>query len=107
IEQMAELAKDNGCLLVVDNCFCTPALQKPLELGADIVIHSATKYLDGQGRCLGGAVVGREEHMKEVLGFLRTCGPTMAPFNAWIFLKGLETLRIRMEAHSANALALA
>lgn len=107
IAAMSELAKDYGCLLVVDNCFCTPALQKPLALGADIVIHSATKYLDGQGRCLGGAVVGRKEHMDEVLGFIRTCGPTMAPFNAWVFLKGLETLRIRMEAHSANALALA
>lgn len=107
IERMSELAKDHGCLLVVDNCFCTPALQKPIALGADIVIHSATKYLDGQGRCMGGAVVGRQEQMNEVLGFIRTCGPTMAPFNAWIFLKGLETLRLRMEAHSANALALA
>ncbi len=107
IGKMAELAKTHGCLLVVDNCFCTPALQKPLALGADIVIHSATKYLDGQGRCMGGAAVGSEEHMSEVLGFLRTCGPTMAPFNAWVFLKGLETLRLRMDAHSANALALA
>lgn len=107
IGALAELAKDSGCLLVVDNCFCTPALQRPLELGADIVIHSATKYLDGQGRCLGGAAVGRKEHMDEILAFIRTCGPTMAPFNAWVFLKGLETLRLRMEAHSANAMALA
>ncbi len=107
IRQLSLLAKANDCVLVVDNCFCTPALQKPLALGADIVIHSATKYLDGQGRCLGGAVVGSEEHMTEVLGFIRTCGPTMSPFNAWVFLKGLETLRLRMEAHSSNAMALA
>lgn len=104
---LSALAKQRGCLLVVDNCFCTPALQKPLELGADIVVHSATKYLDGQGRCLGGAVVGRREQMNEVLGFLRSAGPTMSPFNAWVFLKGLETLRLRMDAHSRNALELA
>jgi O-succinylhomoserine sulfhydrylase len=92
----------------VDNCFCTPALQLPLKLGADLVIHSATKYLDGQGRCVGGAVVGDAERVgKDVFGFLRTCGPTMSPFNAWVFLKGLETLSLRMKAHSANALALA
>lgn len=107
IRKLSALAKSNDCILAVDNCFCTPALQKPLALGADIVIHSATKYLDGQGRCLGGAVVGREEHMTEVLGFIRTCGPTMSPFNAWVFLKGLETLRLRMDAHSSNAMALA
>ncbi len=104
---LSQLAKAHGCQLVVDNCFCTPALQKPLELGADIVVHSATKYLDGQGRCLGGAVVGRAEQMNEVLGFIRSAGPTMSPFNAWVFLKGLETLRLRMEAHSRNALELA
>ncbi|MEP0202680.1 MAG: O-succinylhomoserine sulfhydrylase [Halioglobus sp.] len=104
---MSAIAKEQGCLLVVDNCFCTPALQTPLSYGADIVIHSATKYLDGQGRCVGGAVVGRHEHMSEVVTFLRTCGPTMSPFNAWVFLKGLETLRLRMEAHSASAMALA
>lgn len=108
IGALAELARAHGCLLVVDNCFCTPALQKPLELGADIVIHSATKYLDGQGRCVGGAVVGDAERVgKDVFGFLRTCGPTLSPFNAWVFLKGLETLSLRMRAHSANALALA
>ncbi|MFN2308911.1 MAG: O-succinylhomoserine sulfhydrylase [Gammaproteobacteria bacterium] len=108
IAALAELAHAHDCLLVVDNCFCTPALQRPLELGADIVIHSATKYLDGQGRCLGGAVVGDAERVgKEVYGFLRTCGPTLSPFNAWVFLKGLETLSLRMRAHSANALALA
>ncbi|WNO10991.1 O-succinylhomoserine sulfhydrylase [Teredinibacter sp. KSP-S5-2] len=107
LEKMSQLAKESGSLLVVDNCFCTPALQQPLALGADIVVHSATKYLDGQGRCLGGAVVGRSEHIQEVLAFIRTCGPTMSPFNAWVFLKGLETLRIRMQAHSQNALALA
>ena len=101
------LARANNCLLVVDNCFCTPALQQPLALGADIVVHSATKYLDGQGRCVGGAVVGSAEHMAEVETFLRTCGPTMSPFNAWVFLKGLETLRLRMDAHSRSALELA
>lgn len=107
ITALAQIAKRKGCLLAVDNCFCTPALQQPLALGADIVIHSATKYLDGQGRALGGAVVGSKEHMEEVYGFLRTAGPSMSPFNAWIFLKGLETLRIRMEAHCHNALNLA
>jgi O-succinylhomoserine sulfhydrylase len=107
IVALAELARRNGSLLVVDNCFCTPALQRPLELGADIVIHSATKYLDGQGRCLGGAVVGRSDLMEPILGFVRTCGPTMSPFNAWIFTKGLETLRLRMEAHSHNAQRMA
>ena len=107
VEALAKIAHARGCLLVVDNCFCTPALQQPLKQGADIVIHSATKYLDGQGRAVGGAVVGREAEMNEVYGFLRTAGPTMSPFNAWIFLKGLETLRLRMDAHSANALELA
>lgn len=108
IKALAKMAKENDCLLAVDNCFCTPALQRPLELGADIVIHSATKYLDGQGRCMGGAVVGTEELVgKEVYGFLRTAGPTMSPFNAWVFLKGLETLKIRMRAHCENAQALA
>ena len=108
IAELADLAHDNSCLLVVDNCFCTPALQRPLALGADIVIHSATKYLDGQGRCVGGAVVGREDIVGEgVYGFLRTCGPTMSPFNAWVFLKGLETLSIRMRAHCASAQLLA
>jgi len=108
ISALADLAHANSCLLVVDNCFCTPALQRPLALGADIVIHSATKYLDGQGRCVGGAVVGREDVVGEgVYGFLRTCGPTMSPFNAWVFLKGLETLAIRMQAHCASAQLLA
>jgi O-succinylhomoserine sulfhydrylase len=108
IQQLAELAHQNDCLLVVDNCFCTPALQQPIQLGADIVIHSATKFLDGQGRCVGGAVLGRKDIVGEqVFGFLRTAGPAMSPFNAWVFLKGLETLSLRMQAHSANALALA
>jgi O-succinylhomoserine sulfhydrylase len=91
----------------VDNCFCTPILQRPLQLGADIVIHSATKYIDGQGRVLGGAVLGSRKLMEHVYGFLRTAGPTMSPFNAWVFLKGMETLKLRMDAHSANALELA
>jgi len=108
ISALAELAHANGCLLVVDNCFCTPALQRPLALGADIVIHSATKYLDGQGRCVGGAVVGSEAVVGEaVYGFLRTCGPSMSPFNAWVFLKGLETLSLRMKAHCRSAGLLA
>jgi O-succinylhomoserine sulfhydrylase len=108
ITQLASLARSNDCLLVVDNCFCTPALQRPLALGADIVIHSATKYLDGQGRCVGGAVVGDAERVgKDIYGFLRTAGPCMSPFNAWVFLKGLETLALRMQAHSASALELA
>ncbi len=107
LQALSTIAKSRECLLVVDNCFCTPALQKPLELGADIVIHSATKYLDGQGRCMGGVVVGAHAIVDEVVIFLRTAGPTMSPFNAWVFLKGLETLRLRMDAHSANALELA
>lgn len=108
LKALADLAHENGCLLVVDNCLCTPILQQPLKLGADIVIHSATKYIDGQGRAVGGAVVGNKELVGEsVFGFLRTAGPTLSPFNAWIFLKGLETLSLRMKAHSANALELA
>nr|WP_297458283.1 O-succinylhomoserine sulfhydrylase [uncultured Halomonas sp.] len=107
IAALAEIAHRHAALLVIDNCFLTPALQRPLELGADLVIHSATKYLDGQGRAIGGAVVGRDKELEEVLGVVRTCGPCMSPFNAWIFLKGLETLGIRMRAHCENALALA
>ena len=106
IAAIAAIAKSCGALLAVDNCFCTPILQSPLKLGADIVIHSATKYIDGQGRALGGAVLGSRKNMESVYGFLRTAGPTMSPFNAWVFLKGLETLKIRMDAHSANALEL-
>jgi len=108
IKAIAELAHKHDCLLVVDNCFCTPALQRPLELGADVVIHSATKYIDGQGRAMGGAVVGGKKTVgEEVFGFLRTAGPTMSAFNAWLFLGGLETLSLRMQAHSAKALELA
>ncbi|MCG8613767.1 MAG: O-succinylhomoserine sulfhydrylase [Pseudomonadales bacterium] len=107
IAKLAELAHGHDALLVVDNCFCTPILQKPIELGADIVIHSATKYLDGQGRCIGGVAVGKASVMEEVYGFLRSAGTTMSPFNAWVFLKGLETLGIRMRAHSESALKVA
>jgi O-succinylhomoserine sulfhydrylase len=108
IAALSGVAKKAGALLVVDNVFCTPVLQRPLELGADIVIHSATKFLDGQGRVLGGAVLGKRETIYEgVFGFLRTAGPTLSPFNAWVILKGLETLRLRVEAQSANALVLA
>jgi O-succinylhomoserine sulfhydrylase len=107
IAAIAAVAKRCGALLAVDNCFCTPILQRPFEFGADIVIHSATKYIDGQGRVLGGAVLGNKKLMEPIYGFLRTTGPTMSAFNAWVFLKGLETLKLRMEAHSANALKLA
>jgi O-succinylhomoserine sulfhydrylase len=107
IGMLANVAHAGGALLVVDNCFCTPALQRPLQLGADLVIHSATKYLDGQGRVLGGAVCGNKALMEEVFKFLRTAGPTLSPFNAWVILKGLETLSVRMQAQSANALEMA
>ncbi len=108
ITAVAEIAHKHGCLLVVDNCLCTPALQQPILLGADIVIHSATKYIDGQGRCMGGAVCGTNDVVGEgVFGFLRSAGPTMSTFNAWVFLKGLETLKLRMQAHSAAAQELA
>jgi O-succinylhomoserine sulfhydrylase len=108
IQALAELAHAHNCLLVVDNCFCTPALQQPLSLGADIVIHSATKYLDGQGRCIGGAIVGSEKLVGgDIFAILRSGGPTMSPFNAWVFLKGLETLHLRMQKHCDNAEALA
>lgn len=107
IAALAQIAHAAGALLAVDNCFCTPILQRPLDLGADIVVHSATKYLDGQGRVLGGAVLGKKELMEGVHSFLRTAGPTMSAFNAWLFLKGIETLKLRMDAHSAAALALA
>ena len=108
IAAFAQVAKKAGALLAVDNVFCTPALQRPLELGADVVIHSATKFLDGQGRVLGGAVLGKRATIYEgVFGFLRTAGPTLSPFNAWVILKGLETLKIRLEAQSRSALGLA
>lgn len=107
IAAVAAIAHEAGALLAVDNCFCTPALQRPLAFGADVVVHSATKYLDGQGRVLGGAVAGARTVTDEVFKFLRTAGPSLSPFNAWVILKGLETLRIRMEAQSAGALALA
>ena len=107
IAALADIAHKAGAHLVVDNCFCTPAIQQPLALGADIIIHSATKYIDGQGRCLGGAVLGSKVLMEPVYGFLRTAGVTMSAFNAWVFLKGLETLFVRMDAHARNAFALA
>lgn len=107
IAALAEIAHRHEALLAIDNCFLTPALQQPLTLGADLVIHSATKYLDGQGRAVGGAVVGRNKELEEVFGVVRTCGPCLSPFNAWIFTKGLETLSLRMRAHCGNAQALA
>jgi O-succinylhomoserine sulfhydrylase len=108
ITALAALAHEHGAWLVVDNCFCTPALQRPLAHGADLIVHSATKYLDGQGRCLGGAIVGPAALLQEkVLPFLRNAGPSLSPFNAWVFLKGLETLTLRMQRHSATALEIA
>ena len=108
IQRLADIARRHNCLLVVDNCFCTPVLQQPFLHGADVVIHSATKYLDGQGRCVGGAVLGSEELLGEnVFNVLKYGGPTMSPFNAWVFLKGLETLSLRMHAHSRNAAQIA
>lgn len=108
IELLANIAHKHGCLLVVDNCFCTPVLQKPFPLGADVVIHSATKYIDGQGRCVGGAVVASQEIIeKSIYPYLRTGGATMSPFNAWVFLSGLETLAVRMKAHCDSAMELA
>ena len=108
IQALADIAHESDCWLAVDNCFCTPALQQPIKLGADIIIHSATKFLDGQGRCMGGAVLGKQDLVgTDVYAFLRSAGPTMSTFNAWVFLKGLETLKLRMHAHSANALELA
>ncbi len=104
IRALAALAKQVGAILVVDNCFCTPVLQRPLALGADVVIHTATKYLDGQGRCVGGAMVTDNPEIHDAFfGMMRTTGPSMSPFNAWVFLKGLETLPLRMERHCENA----
>jgi len=107
LKKLSQLAKSKKVKLIVDNCFCTPALQKPIDHGADIIIHSATKYLDGQGRCLGGAVLGKKRLMNEIYTFLRNSGVTLSPFNAWVFLKGLETLKIRMAQQSDNAIKLA
>ncbi len=108
IAELSAIARQSGALLVVDNCFCTPALQRPIEHGADIIVHSATKYLDGQGRVLGGAVLGRKDVIHApMISFLRSAGPTLSPFNAWVILKGLETLKLRMQAHSKSALEVA
>ncbi|WP_049721975.1 O-succinylhomoserine sulfhydrylase [Gilvimarinus polysaccharolyticus] len=107
LQRLADLTHKHDALFVVDNCFCTPALQQPIKFGADLIVHSATKYIDGQGRCLGGLVAGPQHLINEVLGFIRSAGPTLSAFNAWVFLKGLETLRLRMDAHSASAQALA
>jgi len=108
IKDLADIAHNHGALLVVDNCFCTPALQRPIEFGADVIIHSATKYLDGQGRILGGAICGNQEVVgTDAYGVIRSGGTGMSPFNAWVALKGLETLSLRMAAHSASATQLA
>ena len=108
LRKLSALARKNDCRLVIDNVACTPALQRPLTLGADVVVHSATKFLDGQGRAVGGAVLTNDDELgKALFGFNRTAGPSMSPFNAWVFLKGLETLSLRMRAHSEQAMALA
>lgn len=107
IARLAEIAHAHGAWLAVDNCFCTPALQRPLTLGADVVVHSATKHLDGQGRVMGGALCASRQLTEEFFKFMRTAGPSLSPFNAWVLAKGLETLELRMRAHSANALELA
>jgi O-succinylhomoserine sulfhydrylase len=107
IRKLADIAHAKNILVAVDNCFCTPILQRPLDMGADLVIHSATKFLDGQGRVLGGAVCGPKVLTEEVFKYLRTAGPTLSAFNAWVLLKGLETLKLRVEAQSANAAQLA
>lgn len=107
IQAVADIAHGVDAILAVDNCFLTPALQQPLQMGADLVVHSATKYLDGQGRCIGGVVLGSDKLMEAIYGFIRTGGACMSPFNAWVFQKGLETLKLRMDAHSQAALAMA
>ena len=107
LRALSAISKKHNIILAVDNCLMTPALQKPLALGADIVIHSATKYIDGQGRCLAGAIAGSSELLEEISSFIRTTGPTLSAFNAWIVLKGLETLPLRMRAHCDNARQLA
>jgi O-succinylhomoserine sulfhydrylase len=107
ISAISQICRQAGALLVVDNCFCTPALQKPLLLGADVIIHSATKFLDGQGRVLGGAVLGSKELISKIFAFNRITGPTLSAFNAWVLLKGLETLSLRVEKQSDNALKIA
>jgi O-succinylhomoserine sulfhydrylase len=107
LEWLGKLAKKHNLLLIVDNCFATPILQNPIEYGADLVVHSATKYIDGQGRVLGGMVVGREDLIKEIRFFSRHTGPAMSPFNAWVLSKSLETLSLRIDKHCENALKLA
>ena len=107
LRALSAISKKNNIILAVDNCILTPALQKPLALGADLVIHSATKYIDGQGRCLAGAIAGNNKLIDEISSFARTTGPTLSAFNAWIVFKGLETLSLRMKAHCENAKKLA
>ena len=107
IKKLAAISKQNDIVLAIDNCVMSPALQRPLSLGADLVIHSATKYIDGQGRCLAGAVAGKASIIDEISLFTRSTGPTLSAFNAWVVLKGLETLSLRMKAHSESALKLA
>lgn len=107
LERLGALAKDSGAILVVDNCFATPILQRPIEFGADLSVHSATKFIDGQGRVMGGVVVGRKDLVKEVFDFCRATGPALSPFNAWLLSKSVETLALRMEKHCENALLVA
>jgi O-succinylhomoserine sulfhydrylase len=107
LEWLGKLCKKHQLIFNVDNCFATPYLQQPIKYGADLVVHSATKYIDGQGRAIGGAIVGRKDLIKEIRFFARHTGPSLSPFNAWIFSKGLETLAVRMDRHCENALKLA
>ena len=107
IEMICNIAKQNNIITIVDNCFATPIIQQPIALGADVVVHSATKWLDGQGRVLGGIAVGKKELIKEIYWFCRSTGPSLSPFNAWVLSKSLETLDVRMERHASNALFIA
>lgn len=107
LEFVASICKKHNILFVVDNCFATPAIQQPLKFGADLVVHSATKFMDGQGRVLGGVVVGNKELIKQMYLFVRNTGPSMSPFNAWVLSKSLETLYVRMDKHAENALYIA
>lgn len=107
LEYVCDIAKAKNIIVVVDNCFATPVIQRPMEQGADLVVHSATKWIDGQGRSLGGVIVGKKEYFTNIVSFCRNTGPALSPFNAWVLSKSLETLDVRMERHSSNALAIA
>ncbi|MCB0645408.1 MAG: aminotransferase class I/II-fold pyridoxal phosphate-dependent enzyme [Saprospiraceae bacterium] len=107
LQSFADMCKKHGIISIVDNCFATPYLQQPAKHGIDMVIHSATKYIDGQGRVMGGVIAGKKEHITAIEQFMRNAGPSLSPFNAWVLSKSLETLAVRMDRHCSNALALA